>query len=118
MHEAAAIAADAGADVIDLNMGCPSARCQAGAGAALLDDPDRAVAIARAAGEGSGLPVTVKLRPGRGPGSWPESTSPGAWRGRRGWPASASTPGTPPSSTRARPTTCWRDSSSTLFRCP
>ncbi|MBA2566666.1 MAG: tRNA-dihydrouridine synthase, partial [Thermoleophilaceae bacterium] len=34
----------------------------------LLDDPDRAVAIARAAGEGSGLPVTVKLRSGQRPG--------------------------------------------------
>jgi len=42
--------------------------CKTGAGAALLDDPDRAVAIARAAGEGSGLPVTVKLRPGQRPG--------------------------------------------------
>ena len=35
-----------------------------GAGAALLKDPDRAVAVARAAREGSGLPVTVKLRAG------------------------------------------------------
>jgi tRNA-dihydrouridine synthase B len=33
-----------------------------GAGAALLEDPDAAVAVARAAREGSGLPVTVKLR--------------------------------------------------------
>ena len=39
-----------------------------GAGAALLDDPDRAVAVARAAAEGSGLPVTVKLRSGLEPG--------------------------------------------------
>src|SRR5919199_2533459 len=38
------------------------------AGAALLDDPARAVAVARAAREGSGLPVTVKLRAGRRPG--------------------------------------------------
>ena len=69
MREAAAIAAGAGADLIDLNMGCPVRKvCRTGAGAALLDDPDRAVAIARAAREGSGLPVTVKLRPGREPG--------------------------------------------------
>jgi tRNA-dihydrouridine synthase len=69
MREAAAIVAEAGADVLDLNMGCPVRKvCKTGAGAALLDDPDRAVAIARAAGEGSGLPVTVKLRPGREPG--------------------------------------------------
>ncbi len=69
MREAAAIAADAGADLIDINMGCPVRKvCRTGAGAALLDDPDRAVAIARAAREGGGLPVTVKLRPGREPG--------------------------------------------------
>jgi tRNA-dihydrouridine synthase B len=69
MREAAAIVADAGADVIDLNMGCPVRKvCKTGAGAALLEDPDKAVAIARAAGEGSGLPVTVKLRPGTRPG--------------------------------------------------
>ncbi len=69
MREAAAIAAAAGADLIDLNMGCPVRKvCKTGAGAALLDDPDRAVAIATAAREGSGLPVTVKLRPGREPG--------------------------------------------------
>ena len=69
MREAAAIAAAAGADVIDLNMGCPVRKvCRTGAGAALLDDPDRAVAIATAAREGSGLPVTAKLRPGRDPG--------------------------------------------------
>ncbi len=69
MREAAAITAAAGADLIDLNMGCPVRKvCRTGAGAALLEDPDRAVAIARAAREGSGLPVTVKLRPGREPG--------------------------------------------------
>lgn len=69
MREAAAIAADAGPDLIDLNMGCPVPKvCKTGAGAALLDDPDRAVAIARAAAEGSGLPVTVKLRSGQRPG--------------------------------------------------
>jgi tRNA-dihydrouridine synthase B len=69
MREAAAIGAAAGADAIDLNMGCPVRKvCKTGAGAALLDDPARAVAIARAAAEGSGLPVTVKLRPGNAPG--------------------------------------------------
>ena len=69
MREAAAIAAEHGADLIDLNMGCPVRKVvKTGAGASLLDDPDRAVAIARAAGEGSGLPVTVKLRSGQRPG--------------------------------------------------
>jgi tRNA-dihydrouridine synthase B len=69
MREAAEIVRDAGADLIDLNMGCPVRKvCKTGAGAALLEDPDKAVAIARAASEGSGLPVTVKLRPGQRPG--------------------------------------------------
>jgi tRNA-dihydrouridine synthase B len=69
MREAAAMVADANADLIDLNMGCPVRKvCKTGAGAALLDDPEKAVAIARAAGEGSGLPITAKLRPGQAPG--------------------------------------------------
>jgi tRNA-dihydrouridine synthase B len=69
MRFAARVVAEAGADAIDLNMGCPVPKvCKTGAGAALLDDPDVAVAVARAARQGSGLPVTVKLRSGRRPG--------------------------------------------------
>ncbi len=69
MRSAAARVAELGVDLIDLNMGCPVPKvCKTGAGAALLQDPDRDVAIARAAAEGSGLPVTVKLRPGLRPG--------------------------------------------------
>jgi nifR3 family TIM-barrel protein len=69
MRSAAARVVEAGADLIDLNMGCPVPKvCKTGAGAALLSDPDRAVALARAAAQGSGLPVTVKLRCGRRPG--------------------------------------------------
>ena len=69
MRIAAGIVAEAGADMIDLNMGCPVRKvCKTGAGASLLDDPDKAVAIAKAAAEGSGLPVTVKLRSGQRPG--------------------------------------------------
>ncbi|MDP9293857.1 MAG: tRNA-dihydrouridine synthase family protein, partial [Actinomycetota bacterium] len=57
MRSAAATVAAAGADLIDLNMGCPVPKvCKTGAGAALLGDPDTAVAVARAAREGSGLP--------------------------------------------------------------
>jgi tRNA-dihydrouridine synthase B len=63
MRSAAAHVATLGADLIDLNMGCPVPKVmKTGAGAALLGDPDAAVAVARAAREGSGLPVTVKLR--------------------------------------------------------
>lgn len=69
MRSAAETAARAGAGVIDLNMGCPVPKvCKTGAGAALIKDPDTAVAVARAAAEGSGLPVTVKLRSGQRPG--------------------------------------------------
>src|SRR4051795_9885657 len=69
MREAAAMVGAAGADLVDLNMGCPVPKvCKTGAGSALLSDPDKGVALARAAAEGSGLPVTVKLRPGRLPG--------------------------------------------------
>jgi tRNA-dihydrouridine synthase B len=69
MRSAAATVAERGADLIDLNMGCPVPKvCKTGAGAALIKDPDTAVAVASAAREGSGLPVTVKLRSGQRPG--------------------------------------------------
>jgi tRNA-dihydrouridine synthase B len=70
MRAAAAHVARVGADAVDINMGCPVAKVQkTGAGAALLGDPDRAVAVARAAVQGAvgragPLPVTVKLRSG------------------------------------------------------
>jgi len=65
MREAAAVAASAGPQLLDLNFGCPVKKVlKTGAGAALLDEPERALAVARAAAEGSGLPVTVKLRSG------------------------------------------------------
>jgi tRNA-dihydrouridine synthase B len=69
MASAAEAVAQAGADLIDINMGCPVPKvCKTGAGAALLEDPARALALARAAARGSGLPVTVKLRSGQRPG--------------------------------------------------
>src|SRR3984885_14282931 len=69
MASAAERVAAAGADLIDINMGCPVPKvCKTGAGAALLEEPFRAVALARAAASGSGLPVTVKLRSGVRPG--------------------------------------------------
>jgi tRNA-dihydrouridine synthase B len=79
MRSAAATAVAAGADALDLNMGCPVAKvCKTGAGVALLGDPQRAVAVARAAVAGAAearsgdrspsAPVTVKLRSGQRPG--------------------------------------------------
>jgi nifR3 family TIM-barrel protein len=66
MRSAAAYVAEhTEVDFIDLNMGCPVPKVmKTGAGAAMLEDQDTAVAVARAAREGSGLPVTVKLRSG------------------------------------------------------
>src|SRR3954452_6843133 len=65
MRSAAAVAAEAGADLVDINMGCPVRKgCKAGGGAALLGRPRLALALARAAAEGSDRPVTVKLRSG------------------------------------------------------
>jgi nifR3 family TIM-barrel protein len=80
MRSAAAhVAAATTADAIDINMGCPVPKVRrTGAGAALLADPDLAVAVARAAREGAadagrergrgGMPITVKLRSGLRPG--------------------------------------------------
>jgi len=65
MRSAVAIAAEVGADLIDINMGCPVRKVRkTGAGAELLREPELALALARGAVEGSGLPVTVKLRSG------------------------------------------------------
>ena len=70
MRSAAAYVVAAGADAIDINMGCPVPKVRkTGAGAELLADPDRAVAVARATVEGAAetgrdVPVSVKLRSG------------------------------------------------------
>ncbi|MGE5407526.1 MAG: tRNA dihydrouridine synthase [Syntrophothermus sp.] len=65
MRSGAAIAVEAGADLIDINMGCPVPKVRkTGAGAQLLRDHDLALALVRAAAEGGGRPVTVKLRSG------------------------------------------------------
>src|SRR3954451_19153730 len=69
MRSAASLVAEAGADIIDINMGCPVPKvCKTGAGAALLSQPELAIDLARAAAEGGGRPVTVKLRSGLKPG--------------------------------------------------
>jgi tRNA-dihydrouridine synthase len=65
MGEAAKLSEDRGAAIVDINMGCPVRKVRrTGAGAELLRDQDLALALARGAAEGSGLPVTVKLRSG------------------------------------------------------
>ena len=68
MAEAARRAEEAGADLVDVNMGCPVPKiCKTGAGAALLADLDRAAAIVGAMREAVRIPVTVKMRRGLTP---------------------------------------------------
>ena len=72
---AAPVAAEAGASLIDINMGCPVRKVvSSGSGAALLLDPARAAAIVAAVVRAVRVPVTVKLRSGftRGKISAPE----------------------------------------------
>jgi tRNA-dihydrouridine synthase B len=70
MAEAARMVADAGADIIDVNFGCPVRKVtKTGAGATLLDDPDRACRIIGAVADAVPLPVSVKMRRGLDDGS-------------------------------------------------
>ncbi len=66
--EAARRHAAAGAQVIDINLGCPAKKvCRKAAGSQLLRDPDLVVDIARAAVAAVTVPVTVKMRTGYTP---------------------------------------------------
>jgi tRNA-dihydrouridine synthase B len=66
MADAVPVVEGAGADVIDINMGCTVPKVlRADAGAALLTDPDRAVEIAAAVVERARVPVTCKIRAGQ-----------------------------------------------------
>lgn len=70
MRESAAISTEAGPDLIDINYGCPvkNVACK-GAGAALLRDIPKMVAMTEAVVKATHLPVTVKTRLG-----WDDST--------------------------------------------
>ncbi|HTH82609.1 MAG TPA: tRNA dihydrouridine synthase DusB [Mucilaginibacter sp.] len=70
MREASAISSQAGPDLIDINYGCPvkNVACR-GAGASLLQDIDKMVAMTKAVVEATHLPVTVKTRLG-----WDDNT--------------------------------------------
>ncbi|HTO59051.1 MAG TPA: tRNA dihydrouridine synthase DusB [Pseudomonadales bacterium] len=60
--------ADAGADVIDVNMGCPAKKvCNQAAGSALLRDEALVERILRSAVDAVDVPVTVKIRTGWSP---------------------------------------------------
>src|SRR3989440_5911249 len=70
MAEAARIVEAAGADIVDMNFGCPVRKVtKTGAGATLLEDPARAAAIVEAVADAIGIPVSVKMRRGLENGS-------------------------------------------------
>ena len=70
MAEAARMVEDAGADLVDVNFGCPVKKVtKTGAGATLLEDPDRACRVISAVAEAVSVPVTVKMRRGLENGS-------------------------------------------------
>ncbi len=65
LAEAARIAAEKGADLIDINMGCPVKKVvKAGSGAALMRDPQRVAAVLGAVRGAVEIPLTVKIRAG------------------------------------------------------
>jgi tRNA-dihydrouridine synthase B len=70
MAEAARMVEAAGADLVDVNFGCPVRKVtKTGAGATLLDDPGRACRIVEAIAEAVSIPVSVKMRRGLEDGS-------------------------------------------------
>jgi tRNA-dihydrouridine synthase B len=65
MAEAARMVEAAGADLVDINFGCPVKKVtKTGAGATLLEDTARATAIVRAVADAVAVPLTVKMRRG------------------------------------------------------
>ena len=71
MAEAAPMAlAYSGADILDINMGCPVGKIVSnGDGSALMRDPEKAVRVAEAVVRAAPVPVTVKMRRGWDKGS-------------------------------------------------
>src|SRR3954464_5137684 len=70
MADAARMVEAAGADLVDVNFGCPVRKVtKTGAGATLLDDPERACRIVAAMADAVSIPISVKMRRGLENGS-------------------------------------------------
>jgi tRNA-dihydrouridine synthase B len=70
MAEAARMVEAAGADLVDMNFGCPVKKVtKTGAGASLLDEPDLAAHLVDAVATSVDIPVSVKMRRGLENGS-------------------------------------------------
>jgi tRNA-dihydrouridine synthase B len=65
MSEGAKVAQDMGADIIDINMGCPAKQVTGGlSGSALMRDLDHAMTLVEATVRAATVPVTLKMRLG------------------------------------------------------
>lgn len=65
LAESSKVARDHGAQIIDVNMGCPVPKVtKSGAGCALMSEPSRAAEVVEKIGKATGLPVTAKIRSG------------------------------------------------------
>ncbi|WP_017930538.1 tRNA dihydrouridine synthase DusB [Robiginitomaculum antarcticum] len=65
MAEGARMGVRGGADIVDINMGCPARKVTRGAsGSALMKDPDHALELIKATVEAVDVPVTLKTRLG------------------------------------------------------
>jgi nifR3 family TIM-barrel protein len=70
MTEGAKVAQDLGADIIDINMGCPARQVTGGlSGSALMRDLDHALTLIEATVQAANIPVTLKMRLGWDEGS-------------------------------------------------
>jgi tRNA-dihydrouridine synthase B len=69
LAEATRMTVERGADLVDMNMGCPVKKVvKTGSGAALMRDPKRVVAVLQAMRKATDLPLTLKIRAGWRPG--------------------------------------------------